>query len=117
VAMRPPNIPSFSLSRRAKIILSVVGILILVLIVSNSLVGIYVDWLWFGEVGFRGVFSAIIGTRAVLFVIFGLLMALMIGGNMVVAYLLRPPFRPLSSEQQNLEHEAGEAVASLGGGP
>jgi uncharacterized protein len=103
VAMRPPNIPSFSLSRRAKIILSVVGILILVLIVSNSLVGIYVDWLWFGEVGFRGVFSAIIGTRAVLFVVFGLLMALMIGGNMVVAYLLRPPFRPLSSEQQNLE--------------
>ena len=101
--MRPPNIPSFSLSRRAKIILSVVGILILVLIVSNSLVGIYVDWLWFGEVGFRGVFSAIIGTRAVLFVVFGLLMALMIGGNMVVAYLLRPPFRPLSSEQQNLE--------------
>ncbi|HXI96106.1 MAG TPA: UPF0182 family protein, partial [Candidatus Acidoferrum sp.] len=96
--MRPPNIPSFSLSRRAKIILSVVGILILVLIVSNSLVGIYVDWLWFGEVGFRGVFSAIIGTRAVLFVVFGLLMALMIGGNMVVAYLLRPPFRPLSSE-------------------
>ena len=58
MAMRPPNIPSFSLSRRAKIILSVVGILILVLIVSNSLVGIYVDWLWFGEVGFRGVFSA-----------------------------------------------------------
>ena len=103
MAMRPPNIPSFSLSRRAKIILSVVGILILVLIVSNSLVGIYVDWLWFGEVGFRGVFSAIIGTRAVLFVVFGLLMALMIGGNMVVAYLLRPPFRPLSSEQQNLE--------------
>jgi len=34
--MRPPNIPSFSLSRRAKIILSVVGILILVLIVRPS---------------------------------------------------------------------------------
>ena len=83
MAMRPPNIPSFSLSRRAKIILSVVGILILVLIVSNSLVGIYVDWLWFGEVGFRGVFSAIIGTRAVLFVVFGLLMALMIGALMI----------------------------------
>ena len=51
------------------------AIVIVVLIVSNSLVGIYVDWLWFGEVGFRGVFSAIIGTRAVLFAIFGLLMA------------------------------------------
>lgn len=103
MAMRPPNLPSFTLSRRAKIILSVLAIVIVVLIVSNSLVGIYVDWLWFGEVGFRGVFSAIIGTRAVLFAIFGLLMAAMIGGNMIVAYLLRPPFRPLSAEQQNLE--------------
>jgi uncharacterized protein len=102
VAMRPP-IPAFALSRRAKIILSVLAILIVVLIIGNSLVGIYVDWLWFGEVHFRGVFSAILGTRAVLFAVFGVLMALMIGGNMVVAYLLRPPFRPLSAEQQNLE--------------
>jgi uncharacterized membrane protein (UPF0182 family) len=102
VAMRPP-IPALALSRRAKIILSVIGILIVVLIIGNSLVGIYVDWLWFGEVRFRGVFSAIIGTRAALFGIFGLLMALMIGGNLVIAYLIRPPFRPLSAEQQNLE--------------
>ncbi len=102
VAMRPP-LPSFSLSRRAKISLGVVGTLIVVLIVLGSLVGVYINWLWFGEVGYRGVYRGIITTKLVLFVVFGVLMALILGGNIVVAYLLRPPFRPLSAEQQNLE--------------
>ena len=102
MAMRPP-LPSLTLSRRAKISLVVVGTLIVVLIVLGSLVGVYVNWLWFGEVGYRGVYRGIITTKLVLFLIFGLLMALILGGNIVVAYLLRPPFRPLSAEQQNLE--------------
>ena len=42
-------------------------------------------------------------TRVTLFFIFGVLMALIIGGNLVVAYRLSPPFRPMSPEQQNLE--------------
>jgi uncharacterized membrane protein (UPF0182 family) len=102
VVMRPP-IPALTLSRRAKIALSVVAALIVLLIVLNSLVGVYVDWLWFGEVGFRSVYKTIIITRLVLFLIFGVLMALTLGGNMFIAYLLRPPFRPMSTEQQNLE--------------
>ncbi|MEP6599612.1 MAG: UPF0182 family protein [Actinomycetota bacterium] len=98
-----PSIPALMLSRRAKIGLAVGGALIVLLIVFSSLVDIYVDWLWFGEVKFRSVYTSILTTRAVLFVIFGLVMALLIGVNLVVAYLLRPPFRPLSAEQQNLE--------------
>ncbi|MBO0882968.1 MAG: UPF0182 family protein, partial [Mycobacterium sp.] len=45
-------------------------------------------------------------TKISLFFIFGALMALIIGGNMVVAYVLRPPFRPMSPEQQNLQNYA-----------
>src|SRR5665811_594269 len=63
--MRPP-IPSFILSRRAKIALLVVAALI------------------------------------VLF-IFAVIMAIGIGVNVVIAYAARPPFRPMSAEQQNLE--------------
>ena len=102
MTMRPP-IPSVALSRRWKIALSVVGILIVLLILATSLTGVFVNWLWFGEVGFRNVYRHILWTRIILFLIFGALMALMIGGNLVVAYLLRPPFRPMSQEQQNLE--------------
>jgi uncharacterized membrane protein (UPF0182 family) len=102
VAMRPP-IPSLTLSRRAKIGLIVVAAIIVLFIIASSLVGVYVNWLWFGSVGFRQVYSSVIETRFSLFFIFGLIMALGIGANLVVAYAARPPFRPMSAEQQNLE--------------
>ena len=102
MAMRP-SLPVPSLSRRAKIIIGVVVLLVLALSVLGSLVRLYVDWLWFGEVGFRQVFSTNLGTRILLFVLFGLLMAGVIAANLVVAYRFRPPFRPMSLEQQNLE--------------
>ena len=102
MAMRPP-LPSLTLSRRVKISLAVVVTIIVLLIVAANLVGVYINWLWFGEVGFRGVYRGIITTKLVLFLIFGVLMAAILGGNIVIAYMLRPPFRPLSTEQQNLE--------------
>src|SRR5215510_10953137 len=96
-------LPSLTLSRRVKISLAVVVTIIVLLIVAANLVGVYINWLWFGEVGFRGVYRGIITTKLVLFLIFGVLMAAILGGNIVIAYMLRPPFRPLSTEQQNLE--------------
>ena len=102
MAMRPP-LPSLTLSRRVKISLAVVVTIIVLLIVAANLVGVYINWLWFGEVGYRGVYRGIITTKLVLFLIFGVLMAAILGGNIVIAYMLRPPFRPLSTEQQNLE--------------
>ncbi|MGH8961493.1 MAG: UPF0182 family protein, partial [Jatrophihabitantaceae bacterium] len=101
--MRPP-LPSVTLSRRSKIALSAVGVLIVLLVVLVKLTGVFVNWLWYGQLGYRHVYSSILWTRLTLFAIFGVLMALIIGGNLVVAYLLRPPFRPMSAEQQNLEH-------------
>jgi uncharacterized membrane protein (UPF0182 family) len=102
VAMRP-SLPVPSLSRRAKIIIGVVVLLILVLSVLGSLVRMYVDWLWFGEVGFRQVFTTGLRTRLLLFFLFGVLMAVVIAANLFLAYRFRPPFRPMSLEQQNLE--------------
>jgi uncharacterized membrane protein (UPF0182 family) len=102
VAMRP-SLPVPSLSRRAKIIIGVVVLLVLVLSVLGSFVRMYVDWLWFGEVGYRQVFTTGLRTRLLLFFLFGVLMAVVIAINLVVAYRFRPPFRPMSLEQQNLE--------------
>ncbi|MEO9139464.1 MAG: UPF0182 family protein [Jatrophihabitans sp.] len=96
--------PSMILSRRAKIALSVVGTLVVLLIVLIQLAGTYVDYQWFGEVQARGVFTTILWTKVSLFMIFGVLMALIIGANLVVAYLIKPPFRPMSPEQQNLQN-------------
>ncbi len=102
MTMRP--MPAMMLSRRAKIALSVVGIVVVLLIVLVKLSGVYVNYLWFGEVGDRQVYSTMIWTKLTLFFIFGVLMALIIGANLVIAYLLKPPFRPMSPEQQNLQN-------------
>ncbi len=103
MAMRPP-MPTVMLSRRTKIALYVVAALVVLLIVAVKLSGTYVDWLWFKSVNAQGVFSTVLWTRVSLFFIFGALMTLIIGGNLVVAYLLKPPFRPMSPEQQNLQN-------------
>ena len=102
MSMRP-NMPSVILSRRAKIALLVIGILIVLAILLVQFSGVYINYLWFGSVGHRNVYSTMFWTRVTLFFVFGVLMALIIGANMVVAYLMRPPFRPMSAEQQNLQ--------------
>jgi uncharacterized membrane protein (UPF0182 family) len=100
--MRPP-IPPILLSRRTKIALGVVVGLIVLIVLLAKFTGVYINWLWFDSVGHRNVYTTVFWTRFWLFVIFGLLMALIIGANLVVAYLVRPPFRPMSPEQQNLQ--------------
>jgi uncharacterized membrane protein (UPF0182 family) len=102
VAMRPP-IPNITLSRRARAALWTLGVLIVVIIALVQATGVYINWLWFGDVGYRGVYTTVFWTRVVLFFTFGIGMALIIGGNLVIAYVLRPPFRPMSAEQQNIE--------------
>ncbi len=102
MAMRP-EMPSIRVSRRGKIAIGVLISLFVLLSVLGSLVRVYTDWLWFGEVHYRSVFSTILWTRIVLFVVVGLVLASIIGANVFLAYRMRPPFRPISQEQENLE--------------
>src|SRR5690348_9202510 len=61
------------------------------LIVGFSLFAhIWTEKLWFSSVGYSHVFSTLLWTRIGLFLVFGLLMALVVGGNIVVAFRLRP---------------------------
>lgn len=100
--MRPP-MPSLTLSRRAKVAIWSVVTLIVIIVVLAQLTGVYINWLWFKSVGYRHVYSTIFWTRVTLFFIFGVTMALILAANLVIAYRLRPPFRPMSAEQQNIE--------------
>jgi uncharacterized protein len=102
VAMRP-EIPSIRISRRGKILIGVLAAIIFLLSVLGSLVSVYTNWLWFGEVGYRPVYRTVLLTRLVLFLVVGLVLAAIIGANVYLAYRMRPPFRPVSQEQENLE--------------
>jgi len=96
--MRPP-VGAPTLNRRTRILLIAAGVLVLLLLGGSRLITFYVDWLWFGEVGYRSVFSTIIFTRVLQF----LLGALLIGGAVAlalwIAYRFRPVFVPVSGPE------------------
>ena len=101
MATRPP-IGMPKLSRRAKILLSIAGVLILVLIVGARLLDTYVDWLWFGEVGYRSVFTTKLVTRLILFFALGLLVGGLLAVSLAIAYRTRPVFVPVSGTDDPL---------------
>ena len=68
-----------------------------------SLSGFYTDYLWFQSVDFTTVWSTVLLTKAALFIIFGLLTALILTINVVIAYRNRPIYVPLTVEADNLE--------------
>jgi uncharacterized membrane protein (UPF0182 family) len=90
------------LSRRAKVLLTIAGVLILVLIVGARLLDTYVNWLWFGEVGFRSVFTTLIVTRIILFFAIGLLVGGLLAVSLGIAYRARPVFVPISGADDPL---------------
>jgi uncharacterized protein len=101
VATRPAaGLPR--LSRRSRILL-IIGVLLLILLVTGSrLLDTYVDWLWFGEVGFRSVFSTMLVTRIVLFFATGLLVGGTLCLTLVLAYRTRPVFVPVTGADDPL---------------
>ena len=93
-----PGLPA-----RPRLLAPALAVAALVLVLGGVFVSLYTDLLWFREVGFGTVFTTVLRTRLLLFLGFGLLMAVIVGANLAVAYRVRPPFRPMSLEQQNLE--------------
>ena len=95
MAMRPP-LPSIRVSKKARIALWTVAIIIILVVALIQLSGVYINFMWFGEVGFRGVYPTIVLDPRSLFVIFGGLMAADHRGQRRPRLFLSPPFRPIS---------------------
>ena len=70
-------------------------------IVGSS--GFYIDWLWFKSVGFTSVWSTVLTTKIMLFVVAGILTSLIISANIYIAYRKRPLYVPMTIEADNLE--------------
>jgi uncharacterized protein len=98
VAMRPP-VGAPTLTRRTRILLVVAGLLVLLLLGGSRLINFYVDWLWFGEVGFRGVFATVLFTQIVQFLVGALLIGGLVALSLWIAYRTRPVFVPVSGPE------------------
>ncbi|MFC5288869.1 UPF0182 family protein [Actinokineospora guangxiensis] len=101
MATRPPiGLPK--LSRRSRILLILGAALLLILLLGSRLLGTYVDWLWYGEVDFRTVFTTMVVTRIVLFFSVGALVGGLLALSLWIAYRNRPVFVPVGSADDPL---------------
>src|SRR5215218_7060049 len=100
--MRPPvSVPT--LSRRAKLVIGAIAVLLVLFTAIGTLTNVYVDYLWFDETGFTEVFWTELRTRLLLFAVAGVATGGLVALAVYLAYRFRPTFRPMSLEQQNLE--------------
>ncbi|MBP3088764.1 UPF0182 family protein [Corynebacterium sp. sy017] len=75
-------------------IISIIGILAVAL---PLIVGLYTNWLWFGEVQFRGVFNKVILVRVSIFLAFSIIGAAIIWLAGYLTYRTRPDMSVLSA--------------------
>jgi uncharacterized membrane protein (UPF0182 family) len=90
-------------SRRPRPLVLTLIVMAVLLIGFSLFANIWTDKLWFSSIGYSEVFNKLVVTKIGMFVFFGLLMGLVVGGNLWFAYRLRPIFRPNSPEQANLD--------------
>ena len=77
------SIPSGLTGRLKWIILA--AILIGLIFLSSIGRGVVTDWLWFGELGFRGIFVKVIFTKVILFIVGFVVTSVLVGVALIVA--------------------------------
>ncbi|GAA4240694.1 UPF0182 family protein [Actinomadura meridiana] len=88
---------------RTRLVLPTLVVLAVLLAAFMVFTATYTNLLWYDSIGFKKVYTTQLQAKVVLFFGAGLLMTLVVGANVAVAYRLRPAYRPLSVEQQGLE--------------
>ncbi|MCW0191398.1 MAG: UPF0182 family protein, partial [Rhodococcus sp.] len=79
-------------SRRSRVLIGVLVAFILALLTVPRFVLVYTDWLWFGEVGYRNVWTTILYTRIALFAGVTAVIGTIIFFALTLAYRSRPLF-------------------------
>ncbi|MFE0383028.1 UPF0182 family protein [Streptomyces bungoensis] len=98
-----PRIRAGRPSRRARTLLTTLGVLAVLGMAFTMFAGFWTDWLWYRSVHYSSVFTTMLWTKIGLFFVFGVLMAVAVGVNIWLAHRLRPPLSAMSMEQQSLD--------------
>ncbi|WP_336085262.1 UPF0182 family protein [Nocardia sp. SSK8] len=92
-AVAPGRIP-----RRMRLLLTASAAFLVLLLVVPRVVGLYVNWLWFGEVGYRGVWATVLLTKLALFAVITVFLGGAVFTAMWLAYRSRPIFHPAARD-------------------
>ncbi len=82
------------LTRRSRTLIAIALAVIVLLLMGPRLIDGYVDWLWFGELGYRSVFATVLVTRLLVFLVVALVVGAMVFTGSALAYRVRPVFVP-----------------------
>ena len=110
-----PRAPQGQGGRKRSPLTITLFVLAVLVTVLTWLAGLWTDWLWFDSVGFRRVFTTVLTTRALLFVVGFVVVAGLVASSMAIAYRTRPIYVPTTPAQQVLEQyrQAIEPVRRL----
>ncbi|MEX2563471.1 MAG: UPF0182 family protein [Nitriliruptoraceae bacterium] len=75
----------------------------LVLFSANRIARLVTDYWWFSERGFREIFTTVLSTRILLGAVFGVILFVLIAGNLMIARKLRPFTIPTSPQQEQIQ--------------
>ncbi len=89
--------------RRGGVLLPTIGVLAAIVVSFVLFTGFYTDFLWFTSVDKPQVYTISIVTRGLLFLAFGIVLALVVLAALWVAYRTRPAFAGSTPEQASLE--------------
>ena len=81
----------------------VVFIVVVVALSAVNVARFVTDLWWFDAVGYRSVFTGVLGTQIVMGLVFGAVVAVIVAVNLVIARRLRPFFIPSTPEQATIE--------------
>ena len=105
--MRPPTDlprPRNRIGSRGRIALVALVVALFVLLTSlRGIAGFYTDFLWFDSLGYRSVFTGVLGAKITLVVIFSLVFFVLLWVNLFIADRLAPRFRPAGPEEEVIE--------------
>lgn len=88
-AAKMPN-----LTRRSRVLIALAVVVVLLLLIGPRFIDTYVDWLWFGELGYRSVFTTQLVTRLLIFLVVALFIGGVVFAALALAYRTRPVFVP-----------------------
>ncbi len=101
------------LTRRSRILIAIALGVVVLLLFGGRLIDAYVDWLWFGELGYRSVFTTQLFTKVIVFLIAGVLMGVVVFAALSLAYRSRPVFVPTAGPNDPVARYRTAVMARL----
>jgi uncharacterized membrane protein (UPF0182 family) len=95
-------------------LIATVIILVVVFVSLGKIAGFYTDFLWFDQLGFRDVFTGLLGAKIFLAVVFSVVLFALLLVNLIVADRLAPKFRAVGPDDE-LVQRYKEAIGPHGG--